>query len=122
MDKETKAAYMRQYRASKESLLNRWKDAAHTTFCNNNKRVKDAGFNALIATDPEEVKKIKHLHRLVAELNHVFGRTQYSVDHITPISMGGSNTLDNLQILSISENLSKHYADMKRYGYTKRTK
>ena len=39
----------------------------------------------------------------------------YEVDHVIPLHLGGSDTVDNMQFLSISEHKQKTAAEMKEY-------
>jgi 5-methylcytosine-specific restriction endonuclease McrA len=41
-------------------------------------------------------------------MNELYGAKTWSVDHIQPLSKGGSHRLSNLQILPFMENVRKH--------------
>jgi 5-methylcytosine-specific restriction endonuclease McrA len=48
-----------------------------------------------------------------------YGETKWSVDHLIPISKGGSHHQDNLQIIKLSENIAKSNHSYERYAYIK---
>lgn len=98
---------MKKYRATNESLTARLKDNAQTLHAQAVKRTKKAG--GYVTEDAKEVKKIKELYLEVSRINHTLGRKEYCVDHIVAISNGGGHCLDNLQILTISENSKKYH-------------
>lgn len=78
-------------------------------------RAKDARRRALkrsceSSSCPTERDGIAYLHHL-AKLASEFTGQPFHVDHITPLSRGGSDTLDNLQILPGGLNCAKNALD-----------
>jgi len=101
---------MKKYRATNETLTARLKDNAQTLHAQAVKRTKKQG--GYVTEDPKEIKKIKEMYYEVCKINNILGKKEYCLDHIVAISNGGGHCLDNLQILTISENSKKfHHTD-----------
>ncbi len=100
---------MRKRRAGNETVTQRLKDNAHTLHAQAVKRVKKAG--GFVTEDKSEIKKIKDLYYTVCKLNELVGKKTYCVDHVCAVAHGGSHTLDNLQVLTISENSKKWHKE-----------
>jgi len=98
---------MKKYRATNETLTARLKDNAQTLHANAVKRTKKQG--GYVTEDTKEIKKIKEMYYEVCKINNILGKKQYCLDHIVAISNGGGHCLDNLQILTISENSKKYH-------------
>ncbi len=60
-----------------------------------------------IGLSPAEKEQILDLYKQRDRLNKEAGHTAYEIDHIYPVSKGGSHSLYNLRILSKEENRSK---------------
>jgi hypothetical protein len=104
--------YMRNYRATKETKKNAIADQAHTNWSIAAKKVEKLGIGK-VATDKNEIKAMKELYKTVSKINDLIGKKKFSVDHVVEISLGGDHTLDNLQILPISENIKKAHRNRK---------
>lgn len=100
-------AGMKKYRANGETLHAKLKDNAQTLHAQAVKRTKKAG--GYVTEDSKEIKKIKDLYLQVCKINNILGKKEYCIDHIVAISSGGGHCLDNLQILTISENSKKYH-------------
>lgn len=66
-------------------------------------------------TDPVKISDMRRFHIEVHQRNCRDGRNTWSVDHIVELWQGGSNTVDNLQIITKFENCAKHRALRLRY-------
>lgn len=104
---------MRKRRLFTETKEQRLKDNAHTLHAIACKRVSKAKMGGRVADDAEEVKAIKALYYKICEINEILGKPTYCLDHIIPICQGGDHTLDNVQILTISENAKKSARERK---------
>lgn len=95
--KDRNLKYSREYRRSD-------KGRAKKAEC---QRLRDAGIRkqALSLTD-EERQKIDSIYLEAKRIQNETGIVMH-VDHIIPISKGGKHHPDNLQILSMVENISK---------------
>ena len=69
------------------------------------RRVRDRG--GVMATDAVELRAMKAMYFDVWMRNHSCGWAMWSVDHIIAVIDGGSHTLDNLQIMLLSDNTAK---------------
>ena len=54
----------------------------------------------------EEKERIELMYIICKEISIISG-VEYHVDHVHPLSKGGSHTLDNLQIMKAEDNLRK---------------
>lgn len=95
---------VRLYQAAKEADPN---NAAKPRRCHRDavKRVRTAG--GFVTHDPNEIQSIVQLYLLCHQMNLRDGKMTWSVDHIFEIADGGGHTLDNLRIISFSENSKK---------------
>jgi len=59
-----------------------------------------------VVVSEDEQRRIELMYIVSKELSDISG-VDYHVDHIIPLCKGGSHTLDNLQILTAYDNLSK---------------
>jgi hypothetical protein len=69
------------------------------------RRAKKAA--SVTAVSKMEKSMIQALYRMAAILSNTCGES-FHVDHIMPLSRGGTHTFENLQILSAHENLTKY--------------
>jgi 5-methylcytosine-specific restriction endonuclease McrA len=69
----------------------------------------------LLSTDNLMVKQIMN-NRIALDS---YGEVKWSVDHLIPLSKGGSHHQDNLQIIKLSENLAKKDLNYKQYTHVK---
>lgn len=118
------AKHREYYNNNKEKVLERCKQyrlenrdkklAYERQWRQNNKHIKTAQSNKRRAlktqATPElsvfEVQGIKALYLISSILGNSCGEP-FHVDHIRPISKGGLHCLDNLQVITAAENLSK---------------
>ena len=60
-----------------------------------------------VALTADETLRVKNLYQKRDLLNDLAGRIAYHIDHIHPISKGGTHHPDNLQIMRAEDNLKK---------------
>ena len=110
------SAYKRGDRSPEATEANRlWKVAAYADPNNPAKprtlhqiavkRVR--AMNGFVAHDPNEIQAIIQLYLLCHQMNLRDGKMTWSVDHIFEIADGGGHTIDNLRIITSSENSKK---------------
>jgi 5-methylcytosine-specific restriction endonuclease McrA len=87
--------------------------AANATLRDASKRAVANG--CVNETDPVKISDMRRFHIEVHQRNCRDGRNTWSVDHIVELWQGGSNTIDNLQIITKVENNAKHNALRVRY-------
>lgn len=108
MDKnEYGREYMKQRRAS-ETKEQKWWDDAYTK---NAIATKRSGGNI----EPEDKAFLVELYYHLTAINSIlkpYGQT-YTLDHIQNLSEGGKHSLDNVQILTQSENAKKWHRERK---------
>ncbi len=111
-NKEEIATHKREYyQENREELIAYQKDYRQTPVGKANKNASGAKYRALkygTAVDNTEVDNclIRCLYEFCRFKSKETG-VSHHVDHIHPISKGGTHTLDNLQILTATENLKK---------------
>lgn len=69
----------------------------------------------LLSTDNLMVKQIMN-NRIALDS---YGEVKWSVDHLIPLSKGGSHHQDNLQIMKLSKNIAKKDHSYKQYTHVK---
>ena len=106
-NKEYARKYMKARRAS-ETKEQKWMDDAYTKNAIANKRSKGN-------MEPEDQKALTALYYHLTAINSIlkpYGQV-YTLDHIQNLSEGGSHSLNNVQILSQSENAKKWHRERK---------
>lgn len=64
-------------------------------------------YGCVIATDRNELSRMKELYLQVARLNQRDGKRIWSVDHTVELALGGPHIFANLQCMKRSDNLGK---------------
>ena len=95
-NKEKIAKYRKVY--GKE---NKEKIASH------NVKRRELQINLEAIMTKEEVENYKNLVKIRDEATALFGY-QWHIDHTTPLSQGGTNAIDNLEVVPASWNLEKN--------------
>lgn len=63
--------------------------------------------NGFVTHDPNEIQAIVQLYLLCHQMNLRDGKQTWAVDHIFEIEDGGGHTIENLRIITFSENTKK---------------
>lgn len=79
---------------SRQQGQTKWNQAAR-------KVEKKGGY---VTTDPEEIETMVRMYAEVTRLNLNAGKVIWSIDHVVPITIGGSHCLANIRIIPLTEN------------------
>ena len=116
------AEYTRIYREKnkttlkpKQQLQGRLWKAANRSKCNavENRR-RSIKKKCMVANSDVENRKIELLYRVASILSKIC-KLPYHIDHVIPLSKGGTHTLDNLQIVTSAFNLKKGNRNNDKY-------
>jgi len=104
---QKKEAVGKYFKENRESILikNReWSKKNKDLHCANG--AKRRALKRKSIDNSTDIEKIKMFYSLAEKLTNQFG-VKYSVDHILPLLLGGKHHQDNLQVITLEDNLKK---------------
>ena len=106
--------YIRKYRIKNRDTLKckiqqwdkNWREANRDKRSHNEAKRRESKYRSLSVMTEKDKKSIQILYK-VARIMSKLGSRKYHIDHIIPLSKGGTHTLDNLQLIDSVFNISK---------------